>query len=171
MARRDGKDTDGLTPPQKRVLEIMATGLSITAAAQHAKVGRSTIYAWRNEDGPFASRMDDAYEAGVDTLEDHALKRAHDADKPSDALTMFLLKAHRPARYRERVDLRHSGELHQVKRIIMDGAPELSLSLSPGDDPELVENLEGKLALESEDNDRLRGELENLDRDQEPDDE
>ena len=116
----------------------MATGLSITAAAQHAKVGRSTIYAWRNEDGPFASRMDDAYEAGVDTLEDHALKRAHDADKPSDALTMFLLKAHRPARYRERVDLRHSGELHQVKRIIMEGH-----------DPE----------------------LENLDRDQEPDDE
>ena len=160
MARRDGKDTDGLTPPQKRVLEIMATGLSITAAAQHAKVGRSTIYAWRNEDGPFASRMDDAYEAGVDTLEDHALKRAHDAEKPSDALTMFLLKAHRPARYRERVDLTHSGELHQIKRIVMEGH-----------DHELVENLEGKLALESEDNDRLRGELENLDRDQEPDDE
>ena len=116
----------------------MATGLSITAAAQHAKVGRSTIYAWRNEDGPFASRMDDAYEAGVDTLEDHALQRAHDADKPSDALTMFLLKAHRPARYRERVDRSHSGELRQVKRIVMEGH-----------DPE----------------------LENLDRDQEPDDE
>ena len=135
----------------------MATGLSITAAAQHAKVGRSPIYAWRNEDGPFASRMDDAYEAGVDTLEDLALKRAHDADKPSDALTMFLLKAHRPSRYRERVDLKHSGELHQVKRIIMEG------------DPDLIENLEGKLALESEDNDRLRGELEERGSDQESD--
>ena len=157
MARRDGKDTDGLTPPQRRVLEIMSTGLSITAAAQHAKIGRSTIYSWRNEDGPFAARMDDAYEQGVDTLEDHALKRAHDADKPSDALTMFLLKAHRPSRYRERVDLKHSGELHQVKRIIMEG------------DPDLIENLEGKLALESEDNERLRGELEERDRDQEPD--
>jgi hypothetical protein len=125
MARRDGKDTDGLTPPQRRVLEVMATGLSITAAAKHAKIGRSTIYVWRNEDGPFASRMDDAYESGVDTLEDHALKRAHDADKPSDALTMFLLKAHRPARYRERVDLRHSGELTQIKRIIMADPPEV----------------------------------------------
>ena len=36
---------------------------------------------------------------------------------------MFLLKAHRPARYRERVDLRHSGELHQIKRIVMAEPP------------------------------------------------
>tara|TARA_R100001163_G_scaffold63030_1_gene54423 strand:+ start:944 stop:1342 length:399 start_codon:yes stop_codon:yes gene_type:complete len=123
MARRDGKNTDGLTPPQRRVLEIMATGLSVTAAAQHAKIGRSTIYDWRKSSENFATLMDDAYEQGVDTLEDHALKRAHDAEKPSDALTMFLLKAHRPARYRERVDLRHSGELHQVKRIVMAEPP------------------------------------------------
>ena len=155
MGRRDGKNTDGLTPRQRKVLEIMSTGLSVTAAAQHAKIGRSTIYDWRKSSEGFAELMDEAYEQGVDTLEDHALKRAHDADKPSDALTMFLLKAHRPARYRERVDLRHSGELHQVKRIVMEGH-----------DPELVENLEGKLALESEDNDRLRGELAERDRDQ-----
>ena len=133
----------------------MSTGLSVTSAAQHAKIGRSTIYAWRKADGPFASRMDDAYESGVDMLEDHALKRAHDADKPSDALTMFLLKAHRPSRYRERVDLRHSGELTQIKRIIMVDPPEI-------DDPE---NLDATFVL----NDGLRGELEERDRDQEPD--
>ena len=158
MGRRDGKGTDGFTPRQRKVLEIMSTGLSVTAAAKHAKVGRSTIYDWRKSSEGWAEAMDEAYEQGVDTLEDHALKRAHDAEKPSDALTMFLLKAHRPGRYRERVDLKHSGELHQVKRIVMEGH-----------DPELIENLEGKLALESEDNDRLRGELAERDRDQEPD--
>ena len=129
----------------------MGTGLSVTAAAQHAEIGRSTVYKWRKDDENFAKLMDEAYEQGVDELEDHALRRAHDAEKPSDALTMFLLKAHRPSRYRERVDLKHSGELHQIKRIVMEGH-----------DPELIENLEGKLALESDELER--------DRDQEPDD-
>ena len=123
MANKGAKDTDGLTPAQRRTLEVMSTGLSVTAAAKHAKIGRSTVYKWRRDSENFATLMDEAYEQGVDTLEDHALKRAHDADKPSDALTMFLLKAHRPARYRERVDLRHSGELHQIKRIIMEEPP------------------------------------------------
>ena len=127
MTRRDGKGTDGFTPRQRKVLEIMSTGLSVTAAAKHSKVGRSTIYDWRKSSEGWAEAMAEAYEQGVDTLEDHALKRAHDAEKPSDALTMFLLKAHRPGRYRERVDLKHSGELHQVKRIVMEGHdPELA---------------------------------------------
>ena len=60
-----------------------------------------------------------ALEEGIDLLEDHARSRAMDAERPSDALTMFLLKAHRPVKFRERVDLSHSGGIENVKRVIM----------------------------------------------------
>jgi hypothetical protein len=60
-----------------------------------------------------------AQEEGIDRLEDHARQRAMDTERPSDALTMFLLKAHRPVKFRERVDLSHSGAVENVKRVIM----------------------------------------------------
>ena len=81
------------------ITAALADGLSINAACRAAGVGRTTYYMWRNDDPEFASAADDAIEAGTDTLEDIARERAKDS---SDTLLIFLLKARRPGKYRER---------------------------------------------------------------------
>jgi hypothetical protein len=45
--------------------------------------------------------MKSAIEAGTDVLEDHAFARATDPEKPSDILTIFLLKARRPEKFKD----------------------------------------------------------------------
>jgi len=108
------------TGNQRKALAALSTGMSVTAAASAAGVVPWTIYRWRKE-GPdeFGEAMSRAMDEGIDILEDHARARAMDVERPSDALTMFLLKAHRPVKYRERVDLAHSGGIENVKRVIM----------------------------------------------------
>lgn len=109
--------------PEKEAafLEALTKGLSITAAAKDAGVGRRTAYEWREEDEAFRQIWDDAVEAGTDVLEDEAKRRAADGvDEPvfykgdicghvrkySDTLIIFLLKARRD-KYRDsaRVDV------------------------------------------------------------------
>jgi hypothetical protein len=79
-------------------------------------VARNTVYERRDADPEFAKAMADAIESGVDDLELEARRRAKDGSlKPvfqggehvgdireySDTLTIFLLKAHRPEKYRD----------------------------------------------------------------------
>ena len=122
----DKPNWDQFSLRQRKALAAMASGQSVTAAADTAAINRWTIYRWRKEDEDFAEAMARAQEEGIDRLEDHARQRAMDAERPSDALTMFLLKAHRPVKYRERVDLAHSGGIEQVKRVIMASPEEVS---------------------------------------------
>lgn len=119
LDERDKPNWDQFSLRQRKALAAMSSGQSVTAAADTAAINRWTIYRWRKEDEDFAEAMARAQEEGIDRLEDHARQRAMDAERPSDALTMFLLKAHRPVKYRERVDLSHSGGIEQVKRVIM----------------------------------------------------
>jgi hypothetical protein len=58
-----------------------------------------TAYDWRKADADFAKAWDAALEAGTDVLEDIALQRAK---LQSDTLIIFLLKARRPEKYKER---------------------------------------------------------------------
>jgi len=115
----DTPDWSEFTARQRKALAALSTGLSVTASAEAATINRWTIYRWRQESEDFAKAMARAQEEGIDRLEDHARARAMDVDRPSDALTMFLLKAHRPVKFRERVDLAHSGGIENVKRVIM----------------------------------------------------
>jgi hypothetical protein len=104
---------------QRRTKFLKELGRSgnISAAARKAGVSRSHAYAMRSTDIDFASEWTDALENAVDSLEAEARRRAVDGvDSPhfhqgniagtvkkySDSLLMFLLKAHRPERYRER---------------------------------------------------------------------
>lgn len=82
-----------------RLLAVLRTGGSVTAACRAEGVHRSTFYAWRLADPEFAAQADDAIEAGTDRLEDVAQERA---ETSSDLLLIFLLKARRPGKYRER---------------------------------------------------------------------
>ena len=122
----DKPNWDQFSLRQRKALAAMSSGQSVTAAADTAAINRWTIYRWRKEDEDFAEAMARAQEEGIARLEDHARQRAMDAERPSDALTMFRLKAHRPVKYRERVDLAHSGGIEQVKRVIMASPEEVS---------------------------------------------
>ncbi|MGB8273643.1 MAG: terminase, partial [Alphaproteobacteria bacterium] len=97
----------------------LSRGASVDDAVRRGKVGRRTFYDWRTKDKAFNQQVLDAMEAGTDVLEDEARRRAVDGvRKPvyqggkrvgyvqeySDVLLIFLLKARRPDKYRDRFE-------------------------------------------------------------------
>lgn len=105
-------------------LDALRDGLSVTAACLDAGIARSSAYEWRAEDAGFRERWDDAVEEGTDRLEDEAQRRARDGvtepvfykghrvgevQRYSDTLMIFLLKARRPDKFKDRVANEHSG--------------------------------------------------------------
>ncbi len=70
----------------------------VTKAALEAGIDRDTAYYERQRDSVFAQEWQEALDRGVDMLEDTAKMRAYEG---SDTLLIFLLKAHRPEKYRE----------------------------------------------------------------------
>lgn len=107
-------------------LKVLARTCNVTHAAWSVGISRSRVYDIRKEDAEFAAAWDEAEETAVDSLEGEARRRALEGiDEPvvyqgtistdekgqpvtvkrySDTLLMFLLKAHRPEKYRERFD-------------------------------------------------------------------
>jgi hypothetical protein len=81
-----------------RFLDALRVHGIVSRAAIEVGVERSTIYFERQRDPIFAQEWAEALDRGVDMLEDVAKKRAYEG---SDTLLIFLLKAHRPERYRE----------------------------------------------------------------------
>lgn len=76
---------------------LRASGV-VRLACHAAGIARKTAYAHRERDPDFRAAWDDALEDGVDVLVAEARKRAVGS---SDTLLIFLLKAHRPAVYRD----------------------------------------------------------------------
>ncbi len=87
----------------ERFLALLSDYGNVTIAAKGAGVSRFTAYRYRNTDTRFAQQWDAALELGIDGLEDEARRRAVLA---SDTLLIFMLKALRPEKYRERVEQR-----------------------------------------------------------------
>ena len=114
---------EGLSPAQLRFLNAYSLGGSILRACELSGMSRSNPYRWSKED-TFSEALSEAKESGVQRLEDWALHRATDQENPSDRLVEFLLKAHRPEVYRERVDHRIAGSVEHRKRIILDNIEE-----------------------------------------------
>lgn len=117
-------------------LEALSLIPNVVDAARHASISQSTVYWWRANDADFAEAWAEAKESGVSLLERIAHTRATTGDAKrvvrrttktvdgkevevvetveeqqvvSNALLIFLLKAHKPETYRERVDHRHTG--------------------------------------------------------------
>lgn len=126
-------------------LDVLRRTCNVTLAAQACDITSGTAYHHRKTDPIFQERWDEALQEGVDLLEAKAHERAfRGVDEPvyykgdevgsvrkySDALTMFLLKAHRPDKYRERsqVDSNVNGGLQLV---IETGVPR---RVTPTDD-------------------------------------
>lgn len=79
-------------------LEALRESANVSASCQKAGICRDTAYKHREKNDKFAHDWEQALEEAVDTLETVAWRRARDY---SDTLLIFLLKAHRPLRYRE----------------------------------------------------------------------
>jgi Bacteriophage Sf6, terminase small subunit-like len=146
--------------PEKRALFLgaLTEGVSVTAACDRAVITRRTVYDWRDADPEFAKAWDEAIEAGTDRLEDEAVRRAYEGiDDPvfyqgvkcgvvrkySDTLLIFMLKARRPEKFKDRVATDHTvhksfedwlDELHEpAKQMIEDAlADELAKCKSNG---------------------------------------
>ena len=111
-----------------KFLTALAKSCNVSYACKAARVGRSTVYEWRDADLEFAKAWDEAEQTAVEGLEREAWRRAQDGVKRkiphyaygkevghsvetvySDTLMIFLLKAHAPAKYRETVNMQVSG--------------------------------------------------------------
>lgn len=116
-------------PPRDWASEFLAS-LTLTPnvaeACRQAGITRKAAYDRRKADPEFAAAWDEALEESTDELVAEAYRRAKNGTKRpvfykgdvcghirefSDTLAMFLLKAHRPNVYRDRVQQEHSGEL------------------------------------------------------------
>jgi hypothetical protein len=134
--------TEGL---KATFLDTLRETCNVTLAAKAAGVSSSSVYKHKQTDVLFSERWDEALQEGIDLLEHKAHQRAFEGvsepvfyqgyecgsvRKYSDALTMFLLKAHRPDKYRERsqVDSNVSGDF---KLVVETGVP---VAPTPTDD-------------------------------------
>lgn len=110
---------------REEFLEALSHTANITAACAKAKLPRRTAYQWRAAMPDFSAAWDAALELGTDSLEDEAVRRAHEGTlKPvyqggkkvgtireySDTLLIFMLKARRPERFKERLAAEHTGK-------------------------------------------------------------
>ena len=133
-----------------KFLEHLREGWTATKAAALAGVDRVTVYGWRSDDEIFAKDWNDAVEAGVDCLEDEAMRRAvKGVEEPvfgkedikgyvtkySDPLLIFLMKGRRRKVY---------GEAKTVELTGPGGKPLQSMSevtnLAPGDASRLYQD-------------------------------
>ena len=107
-------------------LEALATTANVTVAAGQVGIDRATAYRRKHSDEVFEQRWEEAIEEAVDLLEGEARRRAAvGVDEPhyykgeivgyvkkyDTRLLICLLKAHRPAKYRENFSMTHSGQI------------------------------------------------------------
>lgn len=122
--KRARPNARAVLPVQRQAfLDHLAQGWTIHASTQAAGIKRrEAVYDLRGRDEAFADQWDAAVEAGVQVLEQEAIRRGvTGVEKPvyqggvlvghvteySDQLLTFMLKAKRPYLYRERHEHKH----------------------------------------------------------------
>ena len=123
--RRRGQHPDKQTvkAAKARFLDHFARTANVTQSCAISRIGRATVYEWRDDDPAFATAWSIAEERGTASLEDEAIHRAKVGvsepvyykgeivgyvRKPSDGLLIFMLKARKPDVYKDRVDVHHT---------------------------------------------------------------
>ena len=97
--RTAAKNPNDRTARKQAFLDELRQRYSVYHACKAAGIGRTTVYAWRQDDDEFAKAWDAALADAVDVLEASAYQRALEGDT---ALTKFLLKGALPDKYKER---------------------------------------------------------------------
>jgi hypothetical protein len=104
--------------PQKRAfLLAYIECFQVTKAARHAGSSHQTHYYWVNHDPVYAQAFEVAKQLAIEGLEEVAVKRARDEDRPSDVLLMFLLKGNLPDKYKDRFQVEHRGAVELYQRL------------------------------------------------------
>ena len=115
---------------------------NILRASEAAGVERRRVYEWQEHDEAFALEFQQAQAEAVETLEAEAYRRAVEGvevpitaagkgivgheQKYSDTLLIFLLKGAAPQKYRERVDLRHGGNVDEPLTVRVEYVDEVA---------------------------------------------
>lgn len=115
------------TPEKKeKFLNALRKWPNVARAARLCGVSRQTVYNHRWNDEAFAAAWDEALVEGVDRLEEEAERRGFkgvlepvyykgekvgSVRRYSDTLAIFLLKAYRPEKYRENIDITSGGKV------------------------------------------------------------
>lgn len=106
-----------LTPKKRKVstnewhaayLTALRNSGNVRASCLAAGITRETAYTHRAADATFAAEWESAMEDAIEGLEAAARQRALAS---SDTLLIFLLKAHRPDKYRETINQHITGEI------------------------------------------------------------
>ena len=113
-----------LREQKQRYLGAIKKYGTLSAGCRLAACSPNTVYQWRSEDPEFSGLEQRARETHFDSLEEEALRRGRDGvNKPvyqggikvgtireySDNLLSTMLRGGRPEKFRERMDLKHSG--------------------------------------------------------------
>ena len=124
MGQEDNTTEQKLTPKKAAFLASYPVAGTITAACDAVKISRTSHYAWLREDEDYREAFEAARDEFTDRLEAEAVRRAHDGwTEPvfyrgaecgavrrfDSTMLIFLLKANRPAKYRETIRKEHSG--------------------------------------------------------------
>ena len=133
----------------------LAETCQVRKACKAVDIAIQTAYRWRKEMPDFAAEWDEAMKAGLLGLESEAHRRAFDGveepvfhqgekcgtiRKYSDTLSIFLLKAHDPDKYRENSKLELAGSLALNSMSEEEIKAELAVLLASGTLP-LVEDV------------------------------
>lgn len=127
------KRTPNRTPKKgdwkPRFIQELARRGNVSLAAAKAKIGRQYAYQARGADAAFKAAWDEAVEISTELMEEEARRRAVEGTlRPvfqggklvgkvkeySDTLLIFLLKARKPDKYRDRQSVEHSGSVVQT---------------------------------------------------------
>ncbi len=118
-----------LTPGRRdSLLEKLAQGWSVSAAAKATGISRQTYYRERTRDEEFCQAADEAIDAGSDVIEDELFRRGvlgtkepvgfHQGRHTGEYVTrydtraaIFLLKARNPDRFKDRAEVNMDGGL------------------------------------------------------------
>ena len=110
---------------QKKFFDALRETGNVSEAAKMAGHPRQNCYLWRDKDPDFKAKWDEAMDQAVDALEREARRRAQEGveepvyhlgkvvghiRKYSDTLLIFLLKGHRPQKYRDNANVELSGQ-------------------------------------------------------------
>lgn len=87
---------------QAPFLRVLRNTANVRAACNAAGITRAGAYKARKNDSEFEAEWEEALEDACDILEFVARRRALET---SDGLLVFLLKAHRPERYADRLQV------------------------------------------------------------------
>ena len=141
-AKKRGGNRTKWTPKKKEeFLDHLRTSCNVTLSARAVGLSRSGAYEFKDKsrNRKFSKEWDEAIAEAIDVLEGECRRRAYSGvaepihykgqrvdtvQKYSDVLLIFLLKAHRPAKYREKYEI--SGpdegpiEIREIRHVIVD---------------------------------------------------